>query len=958
MVLKNTKNSMCSKLQKMLIAIFVITIMPLYAQEGVKSLSDGVEIKILKPAKNDAAYIKLQVVTDDIIHVSACPVAAFDATKSLMLSDTQPAVVKFTTKNSNDLVIVSTKNLDAVVSKVTGEVVFKDKSGRILLQETANGGKTFTCTTLEGEQSYGIRQSFTSEDDEAFYGLGQHQNGAFNYKGTKVLLSQYNTEVGVPFLISSKNYGILWDNNSITKSVDTHDYEKLSTLKLFSDKGEQGWLTATYYDKNNPEKVIISRPESYIDYSYIPSLKNLPDGINLQNTLVKWEGSIESGFTGEHQFNLWYSGYIKLYIDDKPVADRWRQGWNASTHLIKLNLEKGKKYKIKIDWDPVSTESFLALNWFKPLTKELRNEFAFESEAGQKIDYYFISGNSMDKVISGYRQLTGKATLLPKWTMGFWQSRERYNNQEEILSTVAEFRKRKIGLDNIVLDWRYWKEGQWGTQQFDTDRFPDAAGMTKTLHDKYHTNFMISVWAKFYENTQNYQDLKSKGFMLTRNVADGRLDWLGFKNGIYDAYNPEARKAFWRLLDTNLFNKGIDAWWMDASEPDIHSNMPPDVRKEMIGHNYLGAPEKNYNAFSLVNAQGIYEGQRSTDANKRVFILTRSGFAGLQRYAAATWSGDIGSRWEDLQNQIPAGLNFSMSGLPYWATDIGGFSVEQRYEKATGETLEEWRELNARWHQYGVFCPLFRAHGQFPYREIYNIAPDDHPAYKSILYYNKLRYRLMPYIYSLAGKVYHEDYTMMRGLPMDFGTDKKVLDIADQFMFGPSILVNPVTEYKKRSREVYLPNTNGWYDFYTSEFTEGGKTITAQAIYERVPLYIKEGSVLIAGANIEYTSQKSAEPLTVYVYTGKDASFTLYEDEGINYNYEKGQFATIDFNYNEATKTLTVSDRKGSFKGMEKNRFFNIVFVSKTKKAVFNLLSDGKYDKQIKYSGKRAEVKL
>ncbi|WP_051929466.1 TIM-barrel domain-containing protein [Flavobacterium sp. 83] len=939
-----------------ILILLLISFCNVLAQNDYTKLIDGVEIKTKNRQRNDAEAIKIQVVSSSILHITASPTATFDTTKSLMLLDPKQNTAKFKIENSNDSVTISTETLSASVSTLTGEIVFKDIFGKVLLQETKGGGKTFNGTTLDGAQSYTVRQSFTSENDEGLYGLGQHQNGIFNYKGTKVLLSQYNTEVAIPFLISSKNYGILWDNNSITKSIDTQNYDKLSTLRLFSDKGDKGWLTATYTNKKDPSKVL-SRPESFIDYSYIPSLKNLPDGINLENTTVKWEGAFETDFSGEHQFNLWSSGYANIYIDDKLVAARWRQGWNATNELIRIYLEKGVKHKLRIEWDPLSNESFISLKWSKPLSQEQKNEFAFESEASQKIDYFFVSGKNMDEVISGYRTLTGKATLMPKWSMGFWQSRERYKTQDEIVNTVAEFRKRKIGLDNIVLDWRYWREGQWGSQEFDTDRFPDAKGMMKTLHEKYNTNLMISVWAKFYEDTQNYKNLDAKGFILKRNVAEGRKDWLGFKNAIYDPYNPEARKAFWEIINSKIYSIGIDAWWMDASEPDVHSNMPPEVRTEMIGNNFLGAPEKNYNAFSLMNAKGIYEGQRSVDPNKRIFMLTRSGFAGLQRYAAATWSGDIGSTWKDLKNQIPAGLNFSMSGLPYWTTDIGGFSVETRYENATGETLEEWRELNARWYQYGAFCPLFRAHGQFPYREIFNIAPENHPAYKSILYYNRLRYRMMPYIYSLAGQIYHNDYTMMRGLPMDFNTDKKVLNIADQFMFGPSLLVNPVSEYKKRNRELYLPNTNGWYNFYTSEFLEGGQTINAEATYEQIPLYVKEGSILPCGPNIEFTSQKSTEPLTIYVYTGKDARFTLYEDENINYNYEKDQFSNIEFGYNEAHKTLTIGNRKGHFKRMLKNRTFNIVFIDKTKKATFNLISNSNEGNKVRYNGAEIIVK-
>ena len=944
------------KLQPLFLLI-ILTFFQVSAQENYTKLSDGIEIRIKKPQRNDASIVRVQVVSNSIFHITASPTSTFDTTKSLMLVELKPNIAKFDVNSTTDNVTIATTTLLATISVETGEISFKDTSGKTLLQETKGGGKTITSTTLDGKQSYIVKQSFTSEADEALYGLGQHQNGVFNYRGTKVLLSQYNTEVAIPFLVSSKNYGILWDNNSLSKSIDTQNYEKISTLRLYSKTDDKGWLTATYTNKKDPTKVL-SRPESFIDYSYIPSLKHLPEGIALENTTVKWEGSFETEFSGEHQFNLWSSGYTNVYIDGKLVAARWRQGWNATNELIRINLEKGTKHTLKIDWDPLGNESFICFNWSKPLNETQKNEFAFESEAGQKIDYFFVSGKNIDEVISGYRTLTGKATMVPKWSMGFWQSRERYKTQDEPVNTVAEFRKRKIGLDNIVLDWRYWKEGQWGNQEFDSERFPDPKGMMKTLHEKYNANLMISVWAKFYEDTQNYKDLDAKGYILKRNVAEKRKDWLGFNNAIYDPFNPDARKEFWELIKKNIYNTGIDAWWMDASEPDVHSNMPPEVRKEMIGNNFLGAPELNYNAFSLMNAKGIYEGQRSVDPNKRIFMLTRSGFAGLQRYAAATWSGDIGSRWEDLKNQIPAGLNFTMSGLPYWTSDIGGFSVENRFENATGETLEEWRELNARWYQYGAFCPLFRSHGQFPYREIYNIAPEDHPAYKSILFYNKLRYRMMPYIYSLIGQTYHDDYTMMRGLPMDFNTDKKVLNIADQFMFGPAILVNPVTEYKKRSRELYLPNINGWYNFYTSEFLKGGQTITAEAAYEQLPLYVKEGSILPCGPNIEYTSQKSSEPFTIYVYTGKDASFKLYEDENTNYNYEKGKFSNIEFNYNETSKTLTIGDRTGSFDGMQKNRTFNIVFIGKTKNATFNLISNANDGKKVKYNGNKIEVKF
>lgn len=370
----------------------------------------------------------------------------------------------------------------------------------------------------------------------------------------------------------------------------------------------------------------------------------------------------------------------------------------------------------------------------------------------------------------------------------------------------------------------------------------------------------------------------------------------------------------------------------------------------------LGSAAEYLNAYPLQNAKGIYEGQRSTDPNKRVFLLTRSGFAGSQRYAATIWSGDIGSTWRDMKNQIAAGVNFSMSGLPYWTMDIGGFVVPEKFEKPNAENLEEWRELNARWYQFGAFVPLFRSHGQFPFREIFNIAPDDHAAYQSFLYYNKLRYRFLPYVYSLAGAAYHDNYTLMRGLAMDFAKDTAVLNIDDQYMFGPSLLINPVYEYKQRSRQLYLPKSAGWYDLYSGKWYAGGQKIIADAPYEQMPAFVKAGSIVPFGPALQYTSEKPADTITLNIYTGADASFNLYEDEGTNYNYEKEAYTVIPIKYSEATKTITIGDCKGSFNGMLSKRIFriNVITPAKTKSLDF----DAKCDKQVFYQGKRLLVKI
>ncbi|MCW3092555.1 MAG: hypothetical protein JWP81_3624 [Ferruginibacter sp.] len=923
-------------------------------------LENGILINIKEKRKNSPRLIKLQVVTERIIHVSASPIDSFTVDNSLMIEEKKWSPVKWEVNESEDAVVLSTEYLQAKVILNTGEISFTDKNGNPILQEIKGGGKVLKGNIVDGEQSYEVSQYFQSVPGEAFYGLGQHQNGVMNYRNTQVDLTQYNSTVAIPFLVSSKNYGILWDNYSITKVIDSREYDPLATLKLFSSTGDQGWLTATYYSKANPARVITTRAESEIEYNDIPSLKNMPEGVLLKDvSAVHYEGSVSSDFTGIHHFLLKSAGYVKFWIDGKLVANKWRQSWNAGTSLVEVFFTKGEKHAFKIEWNPDGGESYLSCKWLNPLQDDNKNEYGFRSEAGSKLDYYFVYGRNIDEVIGGYRELTGKATMLPKWAFGFWQSRERYKTQEEILSTVAEFRKRKIPLDNIVEDWSYWEEKKWGSQEFDKSRFPDAEGMIKELHEKYHTQFMISVWPKFYEGIDNYKAFNDSGWLYKRNIINQQRDWIGkgYTSTFYDAFNAAARKGFWNLVNKNLYTKGVDAWWLDATEPDIHSNLPVEKRKQLMGPTAIGSSTKYFNAFPLQNSKGVYEGQRATNPSKRVFILTRSAYPGLQRYAAATWSGDIGSRWEDFKNQIPAGLNFSMSGLPYWTTDIGGFSVEKRYENAQGKDLDEWREQMTRWYQFGAFCPLFRVHGQFPFREIYNVAPEGHPAYQSMLYYNKLRYRMMPYIYSLAGETYHQNYTIMRALVMDFAADTMVKNIGDQYMFGPAILVNPVTDYSARSRSVYLPANTGWYNLYDGKFVNGGQTIRADAPLERMPLYVKEGSIIPYGPAMEYTAEKKADPVTLYIYAGKDAAFTLYEDENTNYNYETGSYATIQFNYNEAAKTITINERKGSFTGMQVKRTFNIILVTKDAPLPLDL-ENIKPAAVLKYYGKKINSNL
>ena len=808
---------------------------------------DGVVVRLNGKSDFPDQAVRLQVVTDRIIRVTAIPSGEFPQTASLITIPQPARETEFTIEEGEGHVTLATKSLSAEVSLKTGEVVFTDTDGTVFLAEQSGGGRSFTPVTVSGENGYVIRQQFESHPDEALYGLGANQTSFMNLKGKDADLFQYNTLAVVPFIISNQNYGILWDNNSRTKFGDIREWNELSSMKLYDKNGNEGGLAAIYADRKTGKKVHVIRSEEEINYQFIPDLVKFPEGFNLGEGMVTWEGEIESDTTGEHKFMFNSAGYAKLWIDGKLIFDRWRQCWNASSNYFTMNLEQGKRYPLKIEWIPDGGESYIALKYLTPLDEEEQQRISFWSEVADHIDYYFISGESMDEVISGYRTVTGKAPVMPKWSMGFWQSRQRYTTQEEVLGVVKEYRKRRIPFDNIVLDWQYWPADKWGDHQFDSIRFPEPDAMIRTLHDELNANIMISVWPKYYVGTENYEAMNSKGWLYKRNVEKGQKDWIGFVSTFYDAFNADARQAFWDQINTSLYSKGVDAWWLDATEPDICSNLPMDERKALMHPTALGSADRYFNAYSLVQAQGVFEGQRATDPGNRVFILTRSAFAGLQRYSAANWSGDIAARWHDMAAQIPCGLNFCMSGIPYWTMDIGGFSVESRYYNPSPADLDEWRELMTRWHQYGAFVPLFRSHGEFPFREIYNTSPENHPAYKSMVEYNKLRYRLMPYIYSLAGHSWLDDYTMMRGLAMDFSLDTKVFDITDQYMFGPALMVNPVTEYKARSRKVYLPAAYGWYDLRTGVYYEGGETVDADAPYDYMPVFVKEGSVIPFG---------------------------------------------------------------------------------------------------------------
>ena len=960
---------------------------------GFSQNGNYLTVQLKQHQTNGPSQIRLQVVNDKIVRVQATAEQSFKNKQSLIIVP-QTSKANYKVEEQGDNLVVTTAAMRAVLNEATGHIAFYDLKGNVLLNEVAQGGKTFKPFTVpdyemgvdiakvKEEQKHGWSWNavFDSPDNEAFYGLGQHQSEDLNMKGKNEDLFQYNTKVSVPFVVSNKNYGILWDSYSFCRWGKPDDYLQLNhAFKLYDKDGKEGHLTGTYVAKDG-QKIVRGEDSIYFEYAMPEAselckktdnggIQNLPKGFALNGSKVVYEGYVEAPTNSFYQFILYYAGYMKIYIDGKLVVpERWRTAWNPNSYKFETPISKGVKTPIRIEWQPDGDVSYCGLRVAAPRSEAEKNRLSIWSEMSPDMDYYFIAGQNMDEVISGYRTLTGKAPVYPKWVLGFWQSRERYQSSEDIESNLKKFRDLHIPVDNIVQDWNYWPIDAWGCHNFEASRYPNPQAMLDSVH-AMNGRFMISVWPKFYDTTKNYKELDSKGWMYHQAITDDIHDWLGYRGSFYDAYDAGARKMFWRQMDENLYSKykyGVDAWWMDASEPNVRDCTPMWYRKALCGPTALGTSTEYFNAYSIVNADAIYNGQRSVNPNQRVFLLTRSGFAGEQRYSTATWSGDIATRWEDMRAQMTAGLNLSLAGHPFWGMDQGGFCVENRYVKAQQEfdktgnenaDLKEWRELQTRWNQFGCFVPLYRTHGQWPTREVWNIAPADHPAYKTIVAYDKLRYRIMPYLYSMAGMVHLKDYTMMRALVMDFNGDDNVYDIKDQWMFGPALMACPVGEYQKYSRNVYLPKQKGWYDFYTGKYYAGGQTIVADAPYEKIPVFCPEGAILPVGPEMEWSDQKKAELIDLYVYAGKDGEFTVYEDEGTNYNYEKGKYATFDIKYNDAQKTLTIGARKGSFDGMLQKRRFNVILVNAQNNQGVNLAKSPK-GKMVKYAGQAVIVKL
>jgi alpha-D-xyloside xylohydrolase len=928
-------------------ALATASSIPLLQAAPPERLADGIVVA------QGGGWLRLSVCSDDVIRVAYASDRAFFDRPSLVVERRSLAPVAWSVESGPLTATLRTRTVQARVDLSSGAVTFLDAAGRTILAERA-GGRTIEAAVVQGAKTFHVRQQWEPAEDESLHGLGQQQLGAIDIKGLDLELWQRNTTVVVPFLVSSRGYGILWDNYSYTRFGDVRPFAAIPAGFLRGADGRPGGLTRGRFTEENPTQLL--EPAVTGDVALPPRERGARPP-----AMWRWTGQIVPPSTGEYQLRTYSNGSIKVWLDGKLVINHWRQDWLAEYDQVKTPLEAGRPCALRIEAGGEQANT-LQLRWKTPSGSVAPT--ALWSEVGDGIDYTFVYGPKLDRVIAGYRQLTGRATLLPRWAFGLWQSRQRYETSQQSLDVVDEYRRRGLPFDNIVQDWMYWPKNAWGSHRFDPERFPDPDLWIKELHER-HAHVMISVWGKFYSGdyagNENFKAMQAGGFLYQPALTEGIRDWVGYNFTYYDAFNPAARSLFWSQVNSALFRRGIDAWWMDATEPEVAQPSPMTLEKQehFMDRTALGPASRVLNAYPLENSRGVYEGQRAAAPDQRVFILTRSGFAGIQRYATVTWSGDVTSTFTALRKQIAAGLGYSVSGVPFWTSDSGGYTMQARFaaENQKPEDAEEWRELNARWFEFATFCPLTRIHGELRFREPWTFGGDSHPAYKAVVKFDRLRYRLLPYVYSVAGAVTQDGDTMMRPLVMDFPEDATARVLPDEYMFGPGLLVSPVTTYQARSRSVYLPHTaGGWYDFWTGAAEAGGRAVDAPAPVDAIPVYVRAGAILPVGPELQYTGEKPSDPVTLYVYTGSDGTFSLYEDDGESYGYERNEFSRISLNWNDAARTLTIGRRTGEYPGMRRERTFEVVLVAPGRPTGFSF--EPRAARTVSYNGEQVAISL
>jgi alpha-D-xyloside xylohydrolase len=724
-----------------------------------------------------------------------------------------------------------------------------------------------------------------------------------------------------------------------------------------------GGLLGEYYDNSSLEgEPVLVRvdPEVMFDWGS----GSFGEEYHNDNFSVRWTGKLVSDRSKkECMLSVTTDDGVRLYIDGRLVVDSWKER-GPETDAYIMDVEAGREYDVKIEYYESGGGAYAKFGWDMVDPGKGENELlervkifyrtpgqaeqmTIQSEVADEIDYYFIYGPEADAFVDGMRELTGRVPLYPKWAHGLFMSHMAWNTQEEIKDVVRTHREKGIPLDCIVQDMNYWElhpKNLWGSHLFDAARYPDPAAMTRYFHEN-NAKVMISIWPRFNVTTDTYRELERHGYMLslqkTSTTGNEGIEMESVTaNAAYDPFSEGARQMYWDFIDERLMKKGFDAWWLDATEPEWGY----DFSK---AHTAMGSGYRYLNAYSLMSMKGVYEGQLSTDSTHRPYILTRSSFPGQQRYGVTTWSGDIGYDWDVYRKQISCGLNFSITGDPYYTHDIGGFIPGADIES------EDYRELLYRWFQFGVFTPVFRVHGCRE-TELWATGPKME---EKLTEYTHFRYRLMPYIYSVGAMVTFDNYTIMRPLVMDFRGDSRIAAIDDQYMFGPSILVNPVTEPGAGSRSVYLPeNQGGWIDFFTGESRPGGRTVEAAAGKGAIPLYIKAGAIIPMGPYLQYSTEKFADTLEIRIYRGADGEFCLYEDENDGFGYQAGEFSKIGFSWDDRKQQLLIGERQGSFSGMSEERVFNIYMVREGTGTGIHIGNDP--DRTLRYKGKRAKVKM
>lgn len=796
----------------------------------------------------------------------------------------------FEVREDEETIRLITGQITAVFHRKSNSLSFLDDSGNVILREQ-DGGRLIEPDSLDNLAVYRVAQRFVSPPDEYLFGTGQFQDGHLNIRGLHRRLTQVNSQISIPFILSSKGYGLLWNNYGLT---EFNPGENVLPLQREDDPTETITVDATGTSGNRRETRSMNRFTARLE---VPVAGKYGLLLDVGQQMARKHHLVIDGDTLVDVNNIWLPPTTSLIAE-------------LSAGVHEITVEGEQMDRPLLYWGAVTDET------------------VFYSPVAQALDYTVFAGNG-DEVIASYRELTGPAPMLPLWAFGYIHCRERYHTQEELLENARTFRSRGVPVDVIVQDWQYWGKHGWNAMRFDEERYPDPKEMVNQLH-AMNLRMMISVWSKMDKQSEVGKEMDEMGYFIPGS------DWIDF-------FNPDAAAHYWKHFSEKMLPYGIDAWWLDATEPEND-----DLRYRKIRNGTLPG-ELLRNVYPLYVNKTVYEGWRSDDPGKRrAFILTRSAFAGMQRYGTATWSGDVGHDWETLRRQITAGLGQMSAGLPWWTYDAGGF-----FRPHDQYTNPGYHELFIRWFQTAAFFPLLRVHGYMSNTEPWRYGEE---VEKVVLQTLELRYRLLPYIYSEASRVTFSGSTLMRPLVMDFANDPVALEQKHQFMFGPSLLVTPVTEPGVKQWSVYLPvYKNGWIDFWSGEKRNGGIPVDVHTDIKTLPLFVKAGSIIPMGPLRQFTSQQSDEPLEIRIYPGGDASFTLYEDEGNNYHYEEGLFSIIELKWDEETATFTVGERKGSFPGMEKIKPFRVVLV----KPVTTTDTDkAETSVTITYTGKEKSISL